>query len=208
VARTFPFSRPACLSHLTLAADKAALRATALQRRGLVTSHEAQAFARRLAEIGSGLAADYKSEIASGFWPIKDEASTLPLLEKLSKQGLTTALPVIIARDQPLTFRAWKQGEPLNEAKMKIMEPPASAPEVFPDLLFVPLAAYDKRGNRLGYGAGFYDRSLAKLRAMKKVLAIGVAFEVQELPELPQEPHDEPLDFVLTERSLIRCRKG
>jgi 5-formyltetrahydrofolate cyclo-ligase len=182
------------------------LRAQALTRRGLVTAGEAKAFAKRLAEIGAGLAAEHRAEIVSGFWPIKDEPSTLLLLEALSKRGIVTALPETPARGLPLIFRAWQPGEPLVEAKMKIMEPPPEAKEVLPDLLFVPLAAFDRKGHRLGYGAGFYDRSLAKLRAIKPILAIGVAFEVQELLDLPQEPHDEPLDYVLTERSLIHCR--
>jgi 5-formyltetrahydrofolate cyclo-ligase len=86
------------------------------------------------------------------------------------------------------------------------MEPPPEAKEVLPDLLFVPLAAFDRKGGRLGYGAGFYDRTLAKLRALKPIKAVGVAFEVQELQDLPQEPHDEPLDYVLTERKLIYCK--
>jgi 5-formyltetrahydrofolate cyclo-ligase len=186
--------------------SKAALRAQALARRGLVTAAEAKAFAGRLAEIGAGLVAEHQASVVSGFWPIKDEPSTLLLLETLSKSGIVTALPVTPARGLPLIFRAWQPGDPLAEAKMKIMEPLPEAQEVLPDLLFVPLAAFDRRGHRLGYGAGFYDRSLAKLRAIKSIKAVGVAFEVQELLDLPQEPHDEPLDYVLTERHLIYCR--
>ncbi len=185
---------------------KAELRAQSLARRKLITPGEVQAFARRIAEIGSGLVAAHDAQTVSGFWPIKEEPSTLLLLEALPARGIATALPVMCGRDQPLTFRAWRPGEPLVEAKMKIMEPPASAPEVLPDVLFVPLVAFDRQGGRLGYGAGYYDRSLAKLRALKPVTAIGVAFEVQEQLYLPQEPHDEPLDYVLTEHSVIFCR--
>jgi 5-formyltetrahydrofolate cyclo-ligase len=185
---------------------KATLRAQALARRGLVTAAETKAFARRLAEIGSGLAAEHHATAASGFWPIKNEPSTLPLLDTLAGRGIVTALPVMTGRDQPLTFRAWKQGEPLVEVQMKIKEPPPEAREVLPDLLFVPLAAFDRKGGRLGYGAGYYDRTLAKLRTLKKITAVGIAFGVQELLEIPQESHDEPLDYVLTERDLIFCR--
>ena len=95
-----------------LSRSKALLRAQALQRRELVRTPEARAFAKRLAEIGAGLAAEYKSEVASGFWPIKNEPSTLLLLDTLAGRGLVTALPVMVGRDQPLTFRAWKQGGP------------------------------------------------------------------------------------------------
>jgi 5-formyltetrahydrofolate cyclo-ligase len=192
---------------MTLSDSKAALRAQALARRGLVTTAEAKAFAGRLGEIGAGLAAEHQAAAVSGFWPIKDEVSTLSLLESLAKRGIVTALPVMLGRDQPLTFRAWKPDEPLVEVQMKIKEPPPEAPEVLPDLLFVPLAAFDRQGHRLGYGAGYYDRTLAKLRALKTITAVGVAFEVQELQEIPQGPHDEPLDYVLTERNLIVCRK-
>ncbi len=186
---------------------KTNFRTQALARRGLVTAGEATAFAKRLAEIGAGLAAEYQAQTVSGFWPIKNEPSTLPLLETLSGRGIVTSLPVMVGRDQPLTFRAWRPGEPLAEVQMKIKEPPPEAPEVLPDLLFVPLAAFDRQGGRLGYGAGYYDRTLAKLRALKTITAVGVAFGVQELLEIPQEPHDEPLDYVLTERNLIICRK-
>ncbi len=171
-----------------------------------MTAVEAKAFEKRLAEIGAGLTAEHHVSAVSGFWPIKNEPSTLLLLERLSKTGIVTALPVTPARGLPLIFRVWQPGDPLVEAKLKIMEPRPEAKEVLPDMLFVPLAAFNRRGHRLGYGAGFYDRSLAKLRAIKPIMAIGVAFEVQELQDLPQEPHDEPLDCVLTERSLIFCK--
>ena len=89
---------------------------------------------------------------------------------------------------------------------MKIAEPLREALEVTPDLLFVPLAAFDRAGNRIGYGAGFYDRKLRQLRAMKPVCAVGVAYAAQEFPAIPSESHDESLDYVLTERGLIDCR--
>ncbi len=106
----------------------------------------------------------------------------------------------------PLTFRLWKEGDPLAEAKWGIKEPLPSAPEVFPDLLFVPLAAYDRSGNRLGYGAGFYDRTLSRLRAMKKIIAVGVAYHVQEMHEIPTDATDEKLDFILTDQEWISLR--
>jgi 5-formyltetrahydrofolate cyclo-ligase len=89
---------------------------------------------------------------------------------------------------------------------MSIEEPLKGAPEVAPDLLFVPLAAFDRTGNRIGYGAGFYDRTLRQLRAMKPICAVGVGYAAQEAPAIPAEPHDESLDYVLTERELIDCR--
>jgi 5-formyltetrahydrofolate cyclo-ligase len=183
---------------------KAALRREVLARRGLVPEAEARAFARRLADIGVAFAAEKAAKIVSVYWSINDEVSTFALLDKLAAQGIETALPVMRGRGAPLCFRRWKKGEPLGAAKWGIQEP-ASGPEVFPDLVFVPLAGFDRAGHRLGYGAGFYDRTLARLRAMQPVTAVGVAYAVQELPAIPSETHDEKLDFVLTEREWIVC---
>ncbi|MGB8276711.1 MAG: 5-formyltetrahydrofolate cyclo-ligase [Methylovirgula sp.] len=187
-------------------ATKAALRSQALARRGLITEVESRAFAQRLAKIGAGIVAEKKVSIVSAFWSIGDEPSTFPLLENLARQGVETALPVMQGRRAPLLFRLWKEGEPLSEAKWGIKQPLPGAREVLPDLLFVPLAAYDRAGNRLGYGAGYYDRTLAKLRATKPVTAIGVAYGIQEMQEIPAEAYDEKLDYVLTDHEWIICK--
>jgi 5-formyltetrahydrofolate cyclo-ligase len=102
-----------------------------------------------------------------------------------------------------LVFRQWKPGDPLVAGKMDIPEPRASAPVLDPDLLFVPLAAFDRAGQRIGYGAGFYDVTLEALRARKPIVAVGVAYAAQEVEAVPREDHDERLDFILTERELI-----
>lgn len=191
---------------MDISAAKAALRKDALARRGLITETEARAFGERLAAIGAGLAAEKKAAIASAFWSIDSEPRTAPLLKNLARSGIATALPVMQGKGQPLLFRLWREGEPLNEVKWGIKEPRAAAQEVLPDLLFVPLAAYDKAGNRLGYGAGFYDRTLHKLRALKPVTAVGVAYDIQEMPLVPTDATDEPLDFILTNRAVIACK--
>jgi 5-formyltetrahydrofolate cyclo-ligase len=183
---------------------KAALRTEALAARARVTAVEASALARRLADIGTAFAREKSAKIVSAYWSINDEASTFPLLDKLAAEGIATALPVMQGRGAPLCFRLWKKGEPLIAAKWGIEEPLAGS-EVFPDLVFVPLAGFDRAGHRLGYGAGFYDRTLARLRAMQPVTAIGVAYAVQELSAIPNESYDEKLDFVVTEREWIVC---
>jgi 5-formyltetrahydrofolate cyclo-ligase len=185
------------------ASAKATLRREVLARRALVTESEARAFARRLADYGATFAAARAAKIVSAYWSISDEASTFLLLDKLAAEGMATALPVMQGRAAPLCFRQWKKGEPLAEAKWGITEPFGA--EVFPDLLFVPLAGFDRAGNRLGYGAGFYDRTLARLRAMQPVIAVGVAYAVQELPAVPSEAYDQKLDYVLTESEWIIC---
>ncbi len=189
---------------MTDASSKAALRAEALARRGRVTAAEAKAFAVHLAEAGGAFATERGAKIASIFWAINDEVATLPLIEGLAARGIATALPVMRGFGKPLEFRSWAPGGALTEAKWGIMEPPA-APEVFPDLVFVPLAAFDRAGNRLGYGAGFYDRTLARLRAKQRIVAVGVGYAAQEFPAIPTEPTDERLDYVLTDREWIVC---
>ncbi len=185
---------------------KAGLRAEALARRDAESVEAATAFAARIAEVGCELAQRLQPDFVSAFYAIRNEPSTLPLLESLSQAGFRTALPVTGKRGIPLVFRRWRPGEPTSEGKMSIREPLPEAPEVLPDLLFVPLAAFDRAGNRIGYGAGFYDLTLAKLRAQKPVCAVGIAYACQALPEVPHEPHDELLDLVLTENELIDCR--
>ncbi len=141
----------------------------------------------------------------SGFIPYKSEIDTVPLLTRLSRAGWRSSLPVVIAADQPLLFRAWTPGEPLVAGVWDIPIPPETAPEVVPDVLLVPMLAFDRQGYRLGYGGGFYDRTLEKLRALRKVWAVGVAYAAQEVDAVPHGLHDAPLDYVMTERECFAC---
>ena len=185
------------------------MRAKSLAKRAEVPSEVRQAFAQRLAAVGPGLvrneAQPFADPVVSLYWPINDEADAMPLADVLSRAGIQTALPITIARGQPLHFRAWRPGDPHVSGPWGFGHPTADAPLVEPDVLFVPLAAFDRRGARLGYGAGYYDATLESLRRRKPVRAIGVAFACQETLFLPTEPHDQPLDMVLTERDLILC---
>jgi 5-formyltetrahydrofolate cyclo-ligase len=185
---------------------KAVLRSEALARRRAAQSIDPAAFAAHLAEAGAELVAAFRPGIVSAYFAMRDEASTLPLLEALSAAGILTALPITGARGTALVFRLWRPGDAVVEGKMGISEPSPAAAEVAPDLLFVPLAAFDRTGHRIGYGAGYYDRTLAALRARKKILAVGVAYASQETARIPHESHDQRLDFVLTEHELIDCR--
>jgi 5-formyltetrahydrofolate cyclo-ligase len=182
---------------------KTALRRDALARRGAIEPQARAAFSRRLAEEGLRLARLWRARIVSAFHPLRDEPDTLPLLAALAAEGFATALPAVIRRGSPLTFRLWRPGEPTRPGAMSIREPLKQAPTVDPDLLFVPLACFDRRGNRIGYGAGFYDRTLERLRAMKPVQAIGVAYGVCEIASVPYETHDRSLDAVVTEQETI-----
>ena len=189
---------------MTVVADKPALRAAALALRGSISSEAAADMARTLAMVGPTLAAEAKAGVASAYAAIGDEIQTAPLMTALDAAGFQVALPVTGKRGTPLVFRLWTPRTIMIAGRMNIPEPPADAPVLEPDLLFVPLAAFDRHGHRIGYGAGFYDRSLAGLRAKKPIVAVGVAYAAQEVSVVPHDAYDQKLDFILTERELIR----
>ena len=145
--------------------------------------------------------------VVSGYSPMKSELNPVPLMRMLADLGAQLALPVVQGRGKPLIMRAWTFGAPLVSGVWGIREPTADAPEVFPDIMLVPLAAFDRAGHRIGYGAGYYDMTIARIRAMKPVTAIGLAFAAQEADKVPAEPHDAPLDLVLTEKDVIDFRR-
>jgi 5-formyltetrahydrofolate cyclo-ligase len=140
--------------------------------------------------------------VVSGFHPYRSEINVVPLMARLASEGWTTALPVVVAKGKPLVFRRWFPGDPLIAGTWDLRVPPVDAAVVEPDLLLVPLLAFDRRGYRLGYGGGFYDRTLEQLRAKKKVWAIGVAYADQETAQVPAGPDDARLDAILTEHGL------
>jgi 5-formyltetrahydrofolate cyclo-ligase len=198
-------SRVANDSMTTLADPKAYLRRSALSRRRALDARVRRAFSARLVDEGMRLARLWNPGVVSAFYPIGDEPDALALLRALADEGFTTALPVT-ARGRPLTFRRWRPGDATFPGPMNIPEPPPEAGDVAPDLLFTPLAAFDRRGHRIGYGAGHYDRTLAGLRARGRIHAVGVAYSVCEVEAVPDEPHDQRLDFILTESELIDAR--
>jgi 5-formyltetrahydrofolate cyclo-ligase len=183
--------------------SKASLRRDALFRRGRIDPAARRAFSRRLADEGSRLARLWGPRIVSVFHPLRDEPDTLPLLTALAAEGFATALPVVVGRRSSLIFRIWAPGDPTRAGAMSIREPLEEAPVVDPDLLFVPLACFDRRGHRIGYGAGYYDLTLARLRSTKRVHAAGVGYGVGEVAAVPYETHDQSLDAVVTELETI-----
>jgi 5-formyltetrahydrofolate cyclo-ligase len=133
--------------------------------------------------------------IVGGYWPMGGEMDSRPLLTALDDIGIRCALPVVVAPQQPLIFRHWRPGDLLKSGAQGTQAPLDSAPELLPDLLFVPLLAFDSQGYRLGQGGGYYDRTLAKSGAM----AVGLAYAGQEIAKLPHEAHDARLDWIVTE---------
>ncbi len=131
------------------------------------------------------------------------EIAASPFPVALAKAGARLALPKVMGRGKPLSLRAWSFGEPLVSGVWGIREPGPEAPEVAPDILLVPFTAFDRAGYRIGYGAGYYDMTLAALRAKKTIVAVGLGFAVQETKKVPVEAHDQRLDFILTEAGLV-----
>ncbi len=188
------------------AASKPELRAVALARRDALPPEERTAAADAIAAHAFPVRVT-PGMIVSGFMPLKSEISPVPLMRKIGEAGAQLALPAIAGRGKPLILRAYTFGDELARGQWGIREPKPDAPEVAPDIVIVPLAAFDRAGHRIGYGAGYYDMTLRALRAKKAVTAIGVAFAAQETGRVPATPRDEPLDFVLTEREVIDVRR-
>jgi 5-formyltetrahydrofolate cyclo-ligase len=184
---------------------KAELRKSALARRDAMPAAERQSAAEAVA-VRTFPIAIQPGFVVSGFSPLKSEINPLPLMRRLAAAGARLALPVVAGRGKPLIMRAYAFGQELNSGVWGIREPKDDAPEVDPDILIVPLAAFDRRGNRIGYGAGYYDMTINRLRALKPVTAIGIAYAAQEFAEVPVTPRDAQLDLVLTEKETIDCR--
>ena len=178
-----------------LAAEKIELRRRARLVRNAIPPDQRKAAAEQVAEFGLPDEAGDPGVI-SGYYPTTREFDPLPLLGRLAAQGWTLTLPAIVG-EAPLMFRRWRPGEPLRQGERAIMEP-VSGDVLTPRLLLVPLLAFDAQGARLGYGGGHYDRTLAALRRDNSIIAIGLAFDEQEVSELPIGPHDQRLDFILT----------
>jgi 5-formyltetrahydrofolate cyclo-ligase len=189
----------------SITSAKAELRLAAQSRRDALSAEERKAAAAAIAARKFPLAIT-PGVTVSGFMPLKSEINPLPLMQKLAEAGAQLALPAIAGRGKPLLMRAWQFGAPLDRGQWGIREPKRDAPEVEPDILLVPLLAFDRAGYRLGYGAGYYDMTIHRLRALKSVTAVGIAFAAQEVPKIPATPRDERLDLVLTEREVIDLR--
>jgi 5-formyltetrahydrofolate cyclo-ligase len=197
---------PDRMSDATLIDAKAALRRQALAHRDTLPAELRQAAAETIARRDFPI--DLRPGVlVSGFASIGSEINPLPLMRRLADRGARLALPVVVGRGRPLVLRAWAFGEPLGKGQWGIREPRPDAPEVDPDIVLTPLAAFDRTGHRIGYGAGYYDLTLAGLRARKPIVAVGLAYAAQEIAAVPATARDARLDLVLTEREVIDCRK-
>lgn len=188
-------------------AAKRALRARMRDwRSGLSPKALAEA-AEALADVGLGFLQPRPGAVVSGFASMPDEFRMWPLLRRLHRDGFALALPVMQGKGKPLIFRAWTPGDAMDTAVWGIAEPKADKPALEPDILLVPLLAFDLAGARLGYGGGFYDRTIQGLRARKPVVTVGIAFAEQQVDAVPHFDYDERLDWVLTPTGPIRCQR-
>ncbi len=191
----------------TLGDVKRALRREAIVRRAAVANTGSVAASAVAAHFlrAVPIAPD---AVISGYWPLADELDPRPLLEELAAAGHLLGLPVVVGRGRPLGFRAWAPGATLEQADFVISVPLDDAPRVNPDVLLVPLLAYDDEGYRLGYGGGYFDRTLTALRAAGSVLAVGLAYAAQRVAAVPHGSEDERLDWLVTETGAAPVEAG
>lgn len=188
---------------MSLVEEKKAARQAATLRRG--AAHLALA-ASAPARVAAHFASTFRLEpgvAISGYWPGRSELDIRPLMARLQEAGHPIGLPVVMGRGRPLLFRKWRPGDRLEPRAFGLMEPPATAPEMAPKVLLVPFLAFDREGYRIGYGAGYYDLTLASLRARGEALAIGIGYAAQAVACLPHDGHDERLDWVVTEEGAV-----
>ena len=182
---------------MSLEAAKAAARKAATARRATAFAAADESQSRYLCAI----VARHPGKAVSGYWPMRSEIDPRPALA-LAARSAPVGLPVIEAPATPLRFRRWTPETPMTPGPFGA-QVPATGDWMAPEIVIVPLLAFSRTGGRLGYGGGFYDRTLERLRDRGPVLAIGYAFAAQEDPDLPLEPTDQPLDLIVTESGII-----
>jgi 5-formyltetrahydrofolate cyclo-ligase len=195
------------MSVVPASTSKADLRAAALAARDALSEKQRAAAAQAIALRGLPIEL-VRGAVVAGYSPIRSEVDPAPLMQKLAAQGARLALPSITARGQSLRFRAWYPNDRLLPGPLGILEPSPAAAEITPDIVLVPLAAFDRAGHRIGYGAGHYDRTLAHLHKSRGFAAIGLAFAAQEVKTVPALSHDVALDYVLTETQAFDFRSS
>jgi 5-formyltetrahydrofolate cyclo-ligase len=177
---------------------KRALRERQKARRAAALAELGAAVSEGLVRHGMALLGDRPPGVVSGYYPMEGEIWPLPLMAALSAKGHALALPVIQGKADPLLFRAWTPGDTLIAGMWGIREPAPERPAVLPDIVLVPLLAFDARGYRLGYGGGYYDRTLRHLRSLKPITAVGLGLDALEVDAVPHLDYDERLDWILT----------
>lgn len=145
--------------------------------------------------------------VVGSYWPVKSEVDTRPILSYFYGQGHTCALPVVQAPKKPLLFREWRPGDLLVSGIYNILTPDETAALVTPSVLLTPILGFDRHGHRLGHGKGYYDQTLETLRAHHPIIAVGIAFDCQEVDAIPHLDHDEPMDYIITPTQIIKIKE-
>ncbi len=184
----------------TIEDAKAALRVTAHAARAALTADERAEAAEAVSRHFFELIKPDQSAVIAAYWRIRDELDCQPILVRLMDNNHTVVLPVVNGPEEPLELRVWEQGASLYEAGYGTLAPADQAPHAEPDIVLMPLLGFDAKGTRLGYGGGYYDRTLSQMSQKPKL--IGLAFAAQELNSIPREAHDVPLDIVITENGV------
>jgi 5-formyltetrahydrofolate cyclo-ligase len=183
---------------MSIDGEKLKLRVQAKLSRAKAHNALANEGAAAISATGLSFLTPATNLIVSGYAAMPGELDAGPLLARLHEEGFDLALPVTIGRGKPLVFRIWRPGDAMGAGFQGIAEPLPSAPEAAPDIVLLPLLAFDDAGYRLGYGGGHYDRSLAKLRAQQRVIAVGLAYDEQKVDAVPHDRYDQRLDWILT----------
>lgn len=181
---------------MTLATEKQALREQALRKRSKV-AQGATPMSEAFLTAFTTILDRHAVAVLGGYYPVRDELDILPLLEAAGQHGVVTALPRVTARAAPLEFQRWSPGQSVELAHYDIPVAPEDAPRLVPDALLVPGLAFDRDGGRLGYGGGYYDRTIAHLGQTRRPVLIGVGYEAQRVARVPSGPHDQRMDYVL-----------
>ncbi len=186
--------------------EKEFLREQFKDIRSLISENEAKAASEKISNIFFENITLTKTDIISGYYPINDEMSPIYLFDQLKKKKITTSLPVVTGSNMPLIFREWQQGEELVPNKItKVQEPKAAAKQVNPTIILVPMLAFDENGYRLGYGGGFFDRTIRNFKKYNhKFITVGIAYERQKTEPLPLDAHDQRLDYIITEEQILQ----
>ncbi len=187
---------------------KGLLRRKCLERRRIL-SGQASDFGERARKLFLERFSLSNVKVVAAYLPVRGEFDCIPLATEASNRGIPVGMPVVRARDEPLIFRKWEPEMELVQGALKIPVPPAHCDVVVPDLIIAPMLAFDRNGFRLGYGGGFYDRTLASLRgAGLSVCAVGLNYADLEVSDVPHDERDEPLDWIVTEKEVVRVDSG
>ncbi len=182
--------------------SKSLLRKQTLVARSAISNKQKSLAANSAAKLFIKNIPINKNDIIAAYWPISDELSCLPLVKQLRGRGHQICLPVTIAENKPLIFKLWQKEPKLLDGEYGIRIPDNDAPILAPNIIIVPLVAFDKKGARLGYGKGYYDRTIANMK--QKPLLVGYGFALQEVEQIDSESHDVPLDYMVSEKKVVK----